>query len=354
MKHRALAAFWLLLLVGCRVREAGTGGGASAEAAPPVRVLYPAAPGSFVDLVDGARGSVVHLRALAPVTGGTASILPGETGGAALGSGFVIQIEKRTLIVTNDHVLSTPDFRVVTSDGTEIKARVVGRDTKLDVALLEVPATTRLLPLRLGRSENLRVGEWVLAVGNPFGEEVTASAGIISSLGSAASELDRPRMSSLGFLQVDAAIHAGNSGGPLLNMAGEVVGINNALEARPGVIGFALPIDRASPILPMLSTEGRVSRPWLGLKVLPVEPALAATLKLDPPRGALVSEVVAGPALRAGLQRGDVILTFGTRPVDHKSLPGLVTASGFQPQNIVIWRNGAEKTLAITPEKMGD
>jgi serine protease Do len=305
--------------------------------------------------VENARGSVVHIRAVKPVVGGTSSILPGETTGAALGSGFVIQIEKRILILTNEHVLQPAiDFRVVTNDGSEIKAQIVGRDPTLDVALLEVPATSRLQPLRLGRSDQLRVGEWVLAVGNPFGDEVTASAGIVSSLGSSASELDRPRISPRGFLQIDANIHAGNSGGPLLNMAGEVVGINNALEARPGPIGFALPIDKATQVLPILSTSGHVSRPWLGLKVLPVEPQVAAAVKLEPPRGALVSEVVAGPALRAGLQRGDVILRFDRRAVDHKTLPGMVAASGFEPREIVIWREGSEKTLTITPEKMAN
>jgi serine protease Do len=335
----------LVLVFGCRVRtvDQGSDQTASADTPAPVRVLYPAAPGSFVDLVDDLGDSVVHVRATQPV----------GTGSTALGSGFVLRENDRLFVLTNDHVIAgAPDFRIVLTDGTEIKGKRVGQDATLDVALIEVEASTRLSPLRLGQSKNLRVGEWVLAVGNPLGNEVTASAGIVSSLSAGASEVGQVRLPSEGFLQTDAAIHAGNTGGPLLNMAGEVVGMNMLIDHRPGIIGRALPIDRAIQVLPMLAREGRVARLWLGVKILPVDAEVAKTVKLEPPRGALVSEVVAGPAVRAGLRRGDVILKFAGKEIDHASLPNAVAAAGRDPRELLIWRNGSEKTVMITPEAM--
>jgi serine protease Do len=349
--------------ISCRPRqpppeEASAVEAPAAAPVPPVRVLYPAAPGSFVDLASELRASVVHLASTARTTGGSASLLPRPEPSEALGSGFFVDVGGRTFVLTNDHVIAgAPEVRVLLADGTALAAKVVGRDGRLDVALLEVDASPRLRPARLGSSEHLQVGEWVVALGNPFGAEIAASAGIVSARSlSDRDELvrsDTPPLRS--FLVTDAAIHAGNSGGPLVNMAGEVVGINTAVPGVAAGIGLAVPIDRARQVLPMLEKEGRVTRAWLGMKIHPVNPELTERLGVPTARGALVSEVVPdGPAARAGIRRGDVVLSFDGRDVDHFNLPWLVSSSGLGPKAIVLWRDRGERHLTVLAEKMPD
>jgi serine protease Do len=231
--RRAVIAAALAALAGCRWGGPEAEGGAApppveVELPRPSRVLYPAAPVSFVDVVRDARPAVVAIKSPTPVKSGPAAMFPGAPPTAAdpaLGTGFLIAAGG-SFVVTNDHIVAdVADVRVVMVDGTELPARVVGRDPRLDLALLAVEAP-RLPALRLGDSDQLAVGEWVVALGNPFGDEVSAAAGIVSATGrdAAGSLVPGPAMGFRTFLQVDARIHRGNSGGPVLSTAGEVLG----------------------------------------------------------------------------------------------------------------------------------
>lgn len=320
-----------------------------------VRIVYPNAPGSFVDLVDEVGPSVVHIRSATPVKGGPADALLGAGQPShALGSGFVV--DNAGHVLTNDHVVASAGELRVVAGGTELPARVIGRDAKLDVALLEVDARPgELRPARLGSSKDLRTGEWVVALGNPFGDEVAAAAGIVSALGAGAGDaIAGQRVALASFLRVDAAIDAGLSGGPLVDTAGEVVGMATAVERRGAAGGFAVPIDRATQILPMLRDEGRVTRAWLGVFVHPVTADTAARLGLEAPTGALVSDVVAGsPAARARIEPGDVILRFDGEEVDSRSLPWRAATAGIGRRiDVEVWRNGARRELTLVSEKM--
>ncbi len=356
---RALLA--LLALAACRTRPVPS------DAAPAMpttanptgaTLLYPTAPGSFVDLVGDARGAVVAIRATTPVKSGPAAMFPGapeSTGDVALGTGFLIE-HKATYVVTNDHIASSaPELRVVLPDGGEVAARVVGRDARLDIALLAV-AAPRPKTLALGDSDDLKVGEWLVVLGNPFGDEVSASAGIVSATGReiAGSMVPGRAMGFRTFLQTDARINRGNSGGPVLNTAGQVIGIAVATGDRLGEIGFVVPINRVKEVLDALIDYGSVARSWLGILVRPVTPALATSLGLGKPRGALVTQVIAGsPGLKAGLAVGDVVVKWNGREVNHTTLPWAVATTPVgKAIEAVVWRSGAEHTIAVTTEKM--
>jgi serine protease Do len=241
----------------------------------------------------------------------------------SLGSGFVI--DAGGFIITNNHVVENADEILVRlSTGKEFKARVVGRDDKTDIALIEIQGAASLRPVQLGDSDDLRVGEWVLAIGNPFGLDNTVTAGIVSAIGRNINQGPYDN-----FIQTDAAINPGNSGGPLLNARGEVVGINTAIFSRSGGnigIGFAIPIRLANEVVPQLKTKGRVTRGWLGVMIQKVTPDIAESLGYDEARGALVSEVMPeGPAAAAGLEQGDVIVAYDGEPVKESAdLPRLV------------------------------
>jgi serine protease Do len=371
-----LSAWLAAAVTGCRTRvssateDAGAAHPAAGPTAPgdrsasgtrPVKILYPAAPGSFVDLVAAAAPSIVTIRSTAPVKNGPASLYPGAIPDDAVGTGFLVDSDGH--IVTSDRVIAAArEPRVVLADGTVLPAKVIGRDARLDVALLKIdlggPAgpAAALRPLPLGDSADLAIGEWVIALGNPAGIEVTASAGIIGGRGLASPEalVGAAGIGYRGFLQTDAAIHAGNAGGPLLDVSGNVVGVCSPADPRGGPLGFAAPIDKVKEILPQLRRDGAVSRAWLGLYVQPVTAALAGELGLPGPAGALVSDVVSpGPGARAGLRRGDVILQFDGREVDDKSLPWIAaTAPIGKPIDIVVWRDRASTHLAAVTEKM--
>jgi serine protease Do len=241
----------------------------------------------------------------------------------SLGSGFVI--DAAGLILTNNHVVENADEIVVKiTTGKEFKAKVVGRDQKTDIALIEIHGAADLTPVVLGNSDELKVGQWVVAIGNPFGLENTVTAGIVSAIGRHINQGPYDN-----FIQTDAAINPGNSGGPLLNTRGEVIGINTAIFSRGGGnigIGFAIPIDLAKEIVPQLREKGRVTRGWLGVMIQKVTPQIAESLGLEEPKGALVADVVKdGPAEAAGLKQGDVIVEFDGKPVaDSAELPLLV------------------------------
>jgi len=333
-------------------------------------MLYPSAPGSFVDLVASARTSVVAIRSTSPVKSGPAAMFPGApdaVADVALGTGFLIEAHG-VYVITNDHItaaVATPgrdpdatvdagQLRVVLSDGTEAPARVIGRDPRLDIALLQIDVP-RLHALRLGNSDQVHVGEWVVVLGNAFGDEVTASAGIVSATGQTGSLLQGPTLGYRAYLQTDARIHRGNSGGPVLDTAGQVIGVAVSPGDRPTELSFAIPINRVKEIVDALRDYGQVARGWLGVLVKPVTAELAQSLGLPTAgRGALVTEVKAGsPAARSTLRVGDVILRWGTTEVDHRSLPWIVSTTPVgRATDVTVWRNHAEIKLAVITEKM--
>src|ERR1700687_203448 len=242
------------------------------------------------------------------------------------GSGFIVR--KDGLILTNNHVVdNAKEITVTLSDEREYSAKVIGRDAKTDLAVLKIEPKGSLSVVTLGDSDALRVGEWVVAVGNPFGLSETVTAGIVSAKGRVigAGPYDN-------FIQTDASINPGNSGGPLFNERGEAVGINTAIYSQSGGnvgIGFALPHNLAKTLLPELESKGSVTRGWLGVTIQKVTPALARSMDLDDNHGALVADVASdSPADKAGIKRGDVIVKYDDKKVsDSSALPALVATS---------------------------
>ncbi len=312
-------------------------------------------PGSFADLAERASPGVVNIstertvtrfspfREFAPFFGGQLGPFPEQQERVpSLGSGFVISPDG--YIVTNNHVVENVDtIKVVLSDGVEYDAQVIGRDPKTDIALIRVEPDEPLYALPLGDSDKVRPGEWVVAIGNPYSLEHTVTAGIVS-----AKHRDLRSGQYDDYIQTDAAIKPGNSGGPLLNLAGEVIGINTAINPRANTIGFAVPVNMAKAILPQLRAKGRVTRGLLGVHIQELTPELTENLELEDSRGALVAKVVAaGPADRAGIQHGDVIREFdGTPIVDFNDLPRIVAATPVNKKvEIVVMRDGKRRVL---------
>ena len=275
---------------------------------------------------------------------------PGQPGlrAASLGSGFII--DPSGLIVTNAHVIANADQITVTlSDDTVLQAQVIGRDAVTDLALLKVDAKTPLPAASWGDSSKAKVGDWVLAIGNPFGLGGTVTAGIIS-----ATARDIHSGPYDDYLQTDASINRGNSGGPMFNLQGEVIGINTAIYSPSGGsigIGFAIPTALAQPIIDQLRTTGKVERGWIGARIQPVTDDIAESLGLDKARGALIAAIdPASPAMQGGLKPGDVILTYDGKPVDRsRQLPRLVADSApDKPIKVTIWRDGKEVEVTLT------
>jgi serine protease Do len=270
----------------------------------------------------------------------------------SLGSGFVI--DASGYILTNNHVVENADEIVVKlPTGKEFKAKVVGRDSKTDIALIEIHGASDLTPVNLGNSDDLKVGQWVVAIGNPFGLENTVTAGIVSAMGRHINQGPYDN-----FIQTDAAINPGNSGGPLLNTRGEVVGINTAIFSRGGGnigIGFAIPIGLAKEIVPQLKERGHVTRGWLGVMIQKVTPDIAESLGLSEARGALVADVVKdGPADAAGIKQGDVIVEYEGKPVnDSAELPLLVARTPVgKTVKLKIIRGKETQTLSVKVQEL--
>ena len=273
----------------------------------------------------------------------------GGTPRAGEGSGFVISADG--YVVTNNHVVAEFDkIDVVFLDGTTLPAKIVGRDPATDVALLKVESRKTLASLPLGNSDETRIGDWVVAIGNPLGLENTVTAGIVSAKHRRTRAEEGPRYSD--FIQTDAAINPGNSGGPLVNLSGEVVGINTMIASDRNIgIGFAIPVNMAKQVLPQLRAKGRVSRGKLGVTIQPVDPDAAEFLGLPDANGALVNDVEAdSPAARAGIRRGDVIVEFNGKKIkDMDELPQLVAATPIgQRSKVTYVRKGKRATVDVT------
>ncbi|HUK04821.1 MAG TPA: DegQ family serine endoprotease [Burkholderiales bacterium] len=266
----------------------------------------------------------------------------------SLGSGFVIS--KDGYILTNEHVVEGGDeITVKLTDKREFKAKLIGTDKRTDIALLKIEPAGALPAVKFGDPDKLKVGEWVVAIGSPFGFENTVTAGIVSGKGRIMQDANL-----VPFIQTDVAINVGNSGGPLFNMRGEVVGINSRLFSPTGTylgIAFAIPIDVALDVQKQLQEKGRVSRGKIGVAIQEVSKDLATSFGLDRPRGALVVSVEKGsPAEHAGIESSDIITRFDGKAIDAQSdLPRFVAA--LRPgtkADLEVWRKGAARKLGIT------
>lgn len=264
----------------------------------------------------------------------------------SMGSGFIVSEDG--IVLTNNHVIEGADeIYVRFNDRRELKATLIGSDKRSDLAVLKVEAND-LPAVKLGKSKKLKVGEWVFAIGSPFGFDYTVTAGIVSAKGRSL-----PNENYVPFIQTDVAINPGNSGGPLFNMDGEVVGINSQIYTRSGGfmgVSFAIPIDVALEVVDQLKDQGYVSRGWLGVLIQEVNKGLAESFGLDKPYGALVSQVLEGsPADKAGINTGDVIIEYNGEEISYSSeLPQLVGRTKIDENvELIVMRYGKEKTLTL-------
>ena len=278
---------------------------------------------------------------------------PREFQSQSLGSGFIISQDG--YILTNAHVVETAEeITVKLTDKREFKAKVIGADRRTDVALIKIDATN-LPAVRFGDPTRLKVGEWVLAIGSPFGFENTVTAGIVSAKGRSL-----PQENYVPFIQTDVAVNPGNSGGPLFNLRGEVVGINSQIYSRTGGfmgLSFAIPIDVANDIAQQLRTVGKVSRGRIGVVIQPVTKELADGFGLPKAQGALVNSVEkGGPADKAGVEAGDVILRFDGKPVNSsEDLPRIVGATKpGSKASVQVWRNKQSRETHVVVAEMQD
>ncbi len=279
---------------------------------------------------------------------------PQQRRGQSAGSGFVI--DPSGIVITNNHVVGEAnDITVIFADGRRLKAEVVGKDPKIDIAVLRVKSDTPLKAVRFGDSDKARVGEWVMAIGNPFGLGGSVSIGIVSAKNR---RIESGPYDS--YIQTDAAINRGNSGGPLFNLQGEVIGINTAILSPSGGsvgIGFSVPSALAMPVIDQLRQFGETRRGWLGVRIQNVDEATAEALGIGRPRGALVAGIDdKGPAKPAGLETGDVILQFDGKDVRESSdLPRIVAATPVGKEvEVRVSRKGREQSLKVTLGRLED
>lgn len=266
---------------------------------------------------------------------------------SGLGSGFIIS--KEGYILTNQHVVDSAEKITVIMQGREegVEAKVIGQDEQLDLVVLKIPADQDLPVLKLGDSQIVNVGDWVVAIGNPYGLDHTVTVGVISAKGRPLT-IDGKAFKNL--LQTDASINPGNSGGPLLNLQGEVIGINSAINASAQGIGFAIPTETVLEVLDQLIEEGEVIRPWLGVLIQDVTPELQEYFGLSARKGAVVANVQpGGPAEKAGLRRGDVILEFDRQEIGTTEdlVEKIKDCEVGQKVVLLIFRDGATKYVSV-------
>jgi serine protease Do len=329
---------------------------------PVLPVQMPPQGGTFASIADAIKPAVININTVSRAAGPQGRTpfeeyfgeeffrrffgeVPERIPQRSLGSGVIV--DPTGIALTNAHVVDkATEIEIVTLDGGKHRAKVIGLDKKTDLAVLKLDdgkATFKYA--RLGDSDRIQVGDWVLAVGSPFGLQATVTAGIISAK---ARQLDQGPFDD--FLQTDAAINPGNSGGPLVNMQGEVIGINTAIVAGGSGIGFAIPSNMARKIYTELRDKGRVTRGWLGVSIQPLTPELARSFGSKDSKGVLINEVMPeSPAAKAGLKPGDILLEFEGRPMEG---PGdLQRAVGFfspdRSAKVKIWRDQVEKTIEI-------
>ncbi len=270
-----------------------------------------------------------------------------------LGSGFII--DKTGLVVTNNHVIKgASEVIVKLQDRREFPAGLVGKDARLDIAVLQIPEPVSQASV-LGNSDELEVGDWVIAIGNPMGLANTVTAGIVSARGRSSWDLLGEIPGYADFIQTDASINPGNSGGPLVNLSSEVVGVNSAKMKEGQGIGFAIPINMVKQILPQLIKKGHITRAWMGIYIAPVDAEIAKKLKMSVPMGALIAEVIEdGPALEAGFESFDVVLEFGGQKIENPGkLPWIIATSPIgESIKVKIIRAGKEKELEVVLRPM--
>ena len=321
-------------------------------------------PASFADLAERLMPSVVNISTTTTITARSNPFpfqfppgspfedmfkdfgTPQERKTSALGSGFIISDDG--IVITNNHVIQgAEDVFVRVNGDQEFKAKILGADPGMDLAVLKIESDEKFVPVKFGDSDKARIGDWVIAIGNPFGLGGTVTAGIISA-----------RNRSIGlsryedFIQTDASINQGNSGGPLFNMNGDVIGINTAILGQSGSIGigFAIPSNSADRVIKQLIEFGETKRGWLGVRIQTVTKEIADVEKLDKPRGALVASVADGsPSDKGGIKAGDIILEFDGKPIKEMvELPKIVAQTDVGKKVVVkVWRNKREITKNI-------
>lgn len=305
---------------------------------------------SFADLAEKLTPSVVNISSFSQseTENGEGNTPLSES----LGSGFII--DGNGYIITNNHVVDKAESISITlSDNTKTEARVIGKDPKTDLALIKIETKRPLNAVKFGDSDKIRVGDWVLAIGNPFGLGSSVTAGIISAK---SRDIESGPYDS--FIQTDASINQGNSGGPMFNLQGEVIGISSAIFSTTGAsqgVGFAIPANLAGWVISQLKEHGEVKRGWIGIKIQPNTPEIADSLGISANQGVVVSGVTEqGPAQKAGLQAGDIVLSFNRQPIDNtKNLSRLIAETKIgTPAPIEIWRSGQKQTLTVPIELM--
>jgi serine protease Do len=329
---------------------------------PIVPAALPVPSGSFSQVADTVAPAVVNINTVMRWTGRTpieeffgeeffrrffGEVPEHEQTQRSLGSGVIV--DPSGIVLTNAHVVDrATEIEAVTADGKKHKAKLVGVDRRTDLAVLKLQGGGPYPSATLGDSDRLKVGDWVLAIGSPFGLQQTVTAGIISAKGRSIGQGPFDD-----FLQTDAAINPGNSGGPLVNMSGEVIGINSAIASRTGQyagVGFSIPSNMAKRIYTELAAKGKVTRGWLGVSIQPLTPELAKSFGLKDEKGVLISDVVQdSPAERAGVAAGDIVIEFDKKKVDtpqdlQKAVAATVPGKGVP---LKVWRDKAEKTLEI-------
>ncbi len=343
------------------------------SSAAPARMMENGTPFSFADLVERVSPAVVSVTAEEVEKGGAQPDLddmpeafkdlfrqfggrpqirpqPPARKATSMGSGFII--DKSGLIVTNNHVVDgATKIKVKLPDGRSFDAKLIGTDAATDVALLRVTTDKPLPTVEFGNDRTLRVGDWVVAVGNPFGLSNTVTAGIVSSIGRDLGNSEQPYTD---FIQIDAPINRGNSGGPTFDLRGQVIGMNSMIFSPSGGsvgIGFAIPASTIKDVVAALQAHGRVARGWLGVQIQPVTPEIAASLNLKEPKGALVASIVPdSPAARAGVRQGDVILAINGKEIAdaHDLTRRVASLSAGKSAAFTVLRDGGRQNVAIT------